>query len=339
MSKRLLVIGNNSIHIYNFIRLVESYFDKVLLLSDTQNSWDIDTKYLNFSIRRGSFKNLKDLRETIIKFNPSVVHIHQVDTRALLTIFALRGLSIPRVLTAWGSDILINPKKSLLMRYRARYILQNIDTLTADSNIVIKEARGLANRDIESYNINFGIEPYRCNTPKESIIYTNRLHKKLYNIDKIIISFSKLIAKDSSWRLIIAGEGEESKSLKNLVKRLGIEGFVEFVGWVDRESNYRYYCKSKIYISIPSSDSISISLVEAIASKCIIFASDIEANREILDDNIGFIESDLESLNFEKFRTISWKDYYKSQKEIVDKFSRERNTKRYLDIYKRYIKE
>ncbi|GIU01298.1 hypothetical protein TSL6_18040 [Sulfurovum sp. TSL6] len=334
MTKKLLVVGNSSIHIFNFIELVKDYFDDVLLLTDRKNeSWNIDTIEVDFGLRINGFKNYKNLKKIINDFNPSTVHIHQVNIPALLTLLALKGNNTQTVLTAWGSDILLTPKKSIFLKWIVKYILNSVDIITADSDTVLLEANKLTNKKLNTYNINFGIEIPYCTMYKENIIYSNRLHKELYNIDKIILSFHKFLKLDPSWKLVIAGNGEDSGKLKNLVKTLNITNSVEFIGWVDTKTNFEYYCKSKIYASIPNSDSISISLVESIASNCIVFVSDLPANREIVTSDIGFIVKDLENIDFALFKTIN-NQYYQDRRDIIIKqFSKEHNKSLYISLY------
>jgi glycosyltransferase involved in cell wall biosynthesis len=338
MSKRLLIIGNDSIHILNFIELIEDYFDDILLITNKKNlEWGIKSVEVNFSIRRDGYKNLINLRNIIDDFNPTIVHIHQADTKALLTLLAIRRKSILKVLTAWGSDILLIPKQSIFLKWKSRYILKNIDVLTADSDIVLKEAQNIVKLKLKSYNINFGVDFYNCDRKKENIIYSNRLHSKLYNIDKIITSFSKFIERGNyDWKLIIAGVGNQTDFFKELVSKLKIENNVKFIGWVDAKTNYEYYCKSKIYVSVPQSDSISISLVESIVSNCIVFVSELPANREIITKNIGFFVDDLNNIDFLKFQEIDRELYDKEKMKVLNKFSKAENRLKYLNIYEEY---
>lgn len=334
MNKKLLVVGYSSIHIFNFIELVKDYFDDVLLLTDKKNEmWNIDAIEVDFRLRVNGFKNYKNLKKIINDFNPSTVHIHQANIPAFMTLLAIRGYKTQTVLTVWGSDVLITPKKSILSKWIVKYILNSVDIITADSDTVLLEANKLTNKKLNTYNINFGVEIPHCTMDKENIIYSNRLHKGLYNIDKIILSFYKFLKIDSSWKLIIAGNGDDSEKLKTLVKTLNITNSVEFTGWVDSKTNFEYYCKSKMYVSIPSSDSVSISLVEAIASNCIVFVSDIPANREIITSDIGFIVKDLENIDFSLFKTMN-KQLYKERKDIIIKqFSKDHNKSLYIGLY------
>lgn len=343
MSKRLLVVGSNTIHVYNFINLVKDYFDEVLLLTNEINcEWGIKSIEINFSLKQNSFKSIKEIRRQYLTFNPSVVHIHQANSYAFLTILALRKYNIPIVLTAWGSDILRNPKKSFLLKKMVQYILTNVKVITADSDHVLDSAQELVSKKLSLQKVNFGIDFENCPVQeKENIIYSNRLHKNLYNIDKVIISFAKFIAmqKNRDWKLVIAGRGDQTDILKKLVVSLRIDKYVDFVGFLNPQDNYNYYCKSKIYLSIPQSDSVSISLVEAILCRCIPFVSNLEANLELIEDNKnGFIEDDLENINFEKYMQIDSEYFESIRKKLKVFFSKEYNKNRYIEIYNKVCK-
>lgn len=343
MSRKLLVVGSNSIHVYNFINLVQENFDEVLLLTNEINpEKDVSAIEANFSLGLNVFKTIKEIRKQYFEFNPSVVHIHQANSYALLTIFALKKYDVPIVLTAWGSDILMNPQKSFFLKKMVQYILINVQVITADSTHVLNSAQKLVDKKLSLYNVNFGIEVEDCKVEeKEDIVYSNRLHKELYNIDKVIMSFAKFIdiPKNRHWKLVIAGKGDQTYALKDLVAGLKIDKHVEFVGFLNQQENYSYYCKSKIYLSIPRSDSISISLVEAMLYGCIPFVSNLEANLELIEDNKnGFIEDDLKNINFEKFMQIDSKQFEDTREKLKISFSKENNKNRYIEIYNKVCK-
>ena len=341
MNKKLLIIGSNSIHTYNYIDLVKEYFDDILLLTNEKNkSYNIKSFEINFSLGLNIFSSVLKIKQIVDEFNPSIIHIHQANSYAFLSIIALRNSNTPKVLTAWGSDILINSKKNIFLKIMLKYILNNIDTITADSNIVLNTAQEITSKKLNKHNINFGINIEKCKEfKKENIIYSNRLHKPLYNIDKVIISFSKFLEINPEWKLVVAASGSETDNLKELCIDLNITNNVKFIGWVDNKTNFEYYCKSKIYISIPSSDSVSLSLIEAIVSGCIVFVSDLLANHEIINSDIGFIESNKENIDFSKYIDISLSQFEQKRQEIENDFSKIVNKEKYLNIYKVLMEE
>lgn len=341
MSRKLLVVGSNSIHVYNFIELVKENFDEVLLLTNEVNpEKDVSTVEVDFSLGVKSFRTIDKIRKIFREFHPSLVHIQQANTYAFLTVLALKNQHIPLVLTAWGSDILLNPYKSFLLKKMVQYILTNVQVITADSDHVLNSAQKLVDKKLSLHNVNFGIDIEDCKEQeKENIVYSNRLHKELYNIDKVILSFSKFVRNNHDWKLVIAGRGDQTKALKNLVHSLNIDNYVQFVGFLNQQENYSYYCKSKIYLSIPRSDSVSISLVEAMLCGCVPFVSNIEANLELIEDKQnGFIENDLENINFEKFMQIDLEHFEATRQKLKITFSKEYNKNHYIEIYDKVCK-
>jgi glycosyltransferase involved in cell wall biosynthesis len=142
------------------------------------------------------------------------------------------------------------------------------------------------------------------------------------------------VQNDNDWKLVIAGSGDETEVLKEQVVSLGINDSVEFVGFLEQEKNYEYYCKSKIYVSVPQSDSISISLVEAILCGCIPFVSNLEANLELIQNGKnGFIEDDLKNIDFKNFTQIDTGYFEKTRDKLKVTFSKEYNRNRYIEIY------
>lgn len=295
MSKKLLLIGSVTIHTYNYYNLVKPYFDDILLITDVprENQSIEKIEYVSFSYKKLSnyYYTICKIRQLCRLFKPDVIHIHQVNSVALYSILALKSFNIPIVLTAWGSDILISPYKSIVLKKIVNYCLNQANVLTADSqylgNEILKYIPKQKNKLVIA---NFGIdvkEEYNS-TPKENIIYSNRLHKKLYNVDEIIRSFKKLEETgNNNFKLIIGAIGEETDNLKQLVVDLGLTEKVLFVGWLNLQDNLMWYAKSKFYVSIPDSDATSISLLEAMYYGCYPIVSNLPSNHEWITDNIN----------------------------------------------------
>lgn len=334
MSKRLLIIASNTIHTYNYIHLIKDYFDDVLLLTNSKNEKsDINSIIVDFRLGFNILLSCQKIKKIVKEYKPSIVHIHQANSYAFISALALRDSLIPKVLTAWGSDILINPKKNLVLKKMLQYSLNKMNIVTSDSLYMAKEITIYSN-DLDVRIANFGIDKQDRNTKKENIIYSNRLHKSLYNIDKVIYSFLEFSKNNPDWKLVIGAIGEETKKLTLLVERLGLEDRVEFIGWVDSTVNNEFYQKAKIYISIPSSDATAISLLEAISNDCICFVSNLPANSEhILDGINGFIEPNLDKIDLEKYHQID-NDILKSVNNIKkESYLKSTNRRKFLDIY------
>ena len=331
MRNKLMVIGSNSIHTYTFITLIHDYFEEIILLTNEKQQ-NVDFKVIELDFRLKNFQTIFQIKKIANTFQPTHIHIHQANSYAFLSFLALKNYPAKKILNAWGSDILLNPKKNFLFKQMVKFNLKQADIIVADSDTVLKEATRLVS-DIKTENINFGIDFIECNKSKEKIIYSNRLHKSLYNIDKIIYAFNKFVKKNPEWKLVIAGDGEDTPKLKKIVYDFGIEKSVDFIGFVDKKTNFHYYCKSKIYISIPQSDSVSLSLVEAIVSGCVVFVSDLDANKEVVDVTTGIILDNLENIDFLRFKKVDRMLQVRSINYLKKKFSKEYNNQRYREIY------
>lgn len=108
--KKLLLIGSASIHVLNYYHLVRDYFDDACIVSNEAAFGDIPTHLVNFSLRNpiGVHANIRKIKQVINSFQPTVIHIHQANSVAWLSMRAAAGSGIPTVLTAWGDDILVD---------------------------------------------------------------------------------------------------------------------------------------------------------------------------------------------------------------------------------------
>ena len=287
--KKLMIIGSNSIHVYNYINLVKDYFDEILLITNKKREGtDVKTIELDFHLKLSSrIKTVGKIKSLIQEYSPSIIHIHQMNSYAYYSLIAARKSLVPKILTAWGSDVLLSPKKNYLLKKMVQFNLRHADFFTSDSEFMAEEMRSLLpKRKLDILIANFGIEIIEMDLLKENIIYSNRLHKKLYQIESVINAFNLFLENsiDKTWKLVIAATGEETDNLKSLVEQLNLTENVEFAGWVDNEKNIEYYSKAKLFVSIPESDATSISLLEAMAYGCIPVLSDLPANREWIDD-------------------------------------------------------
>ncbi|MGB0933332.1 MAG: glycosyltransferase family 4 protein [Lishizhenia sp.] len=291
--KKILLIGPASPHLTNHYNRISKELFEIKVISNKRGFFedDVNLVVLNFSLKQVSSFLLtpKKIASIHKEFHPDVIHIHQVNSYAYFGIRGLTKFKIPIIVTAWGSDILINPKESSLLKHLVKYVLKRAQFLTSDSLYMADEMRKLVPKkklDIEICN--FGVKESDLSIiNKQNLIYSNRTHNPLYNIDKVIKTFNDFlkISEDKSWHLLIAGKGSETLSLKKLVIDLGISDSVSFVGFLNEKQNLENYAKARFFISLPKSDATAMSLLEAMYYKCIPIVSDLPANREWVTNN------------------------------------------------------
>jgi glycosyltransferase involved in cell wall biosynthesis len=285
--KKLLLIGSNTgnAHLKNYLDLVRDYFDEVLVVSDYPVEY-APSKSVSFSLKNPlkTRNSIQKLRQIIHDYNPSIIHVHQANSYAFIAGKA-NGGSTPLVLTAWGSDVLLLPKRSIIHQWLVTQALRYADLVTADSIQMIQEIHALCPGK-EAVNANFGVDfdlPEAMNADRELILYSNRMHEPLYRIEDILTQF-KAMCEDLDGHLILAGKGSLTAKLKDYTKLHQLTSQVTFTGFVTKNQNQANYLKSKFFISIPTSDGTSISLLEAMAYGCIPVLSDLPANREWVKD-------------------------------------------------------
>ncbi len=300
---KLLIVAPSGIHLRNFLERVENSASQIHIIT---------TKPLIFKTRHPvtfvdfSLKNPKNYIRTPLKirdiygsFKPDIVHVHQLNSFAYYTVKALKRFDSPIVATAWGTDVLVSPSKSWVLRKMVKFILTHATAFTSDSAFMAQRMRDLVpTKKLDITVCNFGVAEPIYSLPKENVIYSNRLHKPLYRVDKIIEAFRhfRATSEGRTWKLVIAATGTETEKLKLLARDLGVDDAVIFAGWLEREANMEWYARSKVWVSIPETDATAISLLEAMYYGCYPVVADLPASHEWIKDSInGRIVDDVEA--------------------------------------------
>lgn len=117
--------------------------------------------------------------------------------------------------------------------------------------------------------------------------FSNRALEENYNIDLVINIFAGIYEKNKEAKLFIANKGSKDNKLKKLAEKLKVKDNIEFLGFLSEQKQQYYYRKCGYYISVPKSDSTSVSLLEAMSYGCIPIVSNIPANTEWIEDKIN----------------------------------------------------
>lgn len=270
-NKRMLIVANpKSIHTKRLSQFFEQDY-QVNLINE-----DIDFSFRNTLVA------IKQLKKTITETRPDILVLYQLNLTAFVATLANRKKKIPTFAIGIGSDILTMPQKGLPYKAMLKYILKNSQAYNAGSPYLLEQMQRYCPKRSEILLANLGINPIQP-IEKENIVFSNRLHSPLYRIDEVIKAFANFVSKPefADWRLVVAATGKE-KEFQQLAHSLGIKDKVKFVGWLSQKENAEYYAKSKIYISLPKSDSFPISLMEAMSGECIPVISDLPAYKGIM---------------------------------------------------------
>ncbi len=235
-----------------------------------------------------------EVKRIVGQIKPDLINAHFVPNYGLLG--ALLNFK-PFVASAWGSDILISAQKSILHKFRARFVLSRADVILSDSLFLTQKISelGISQENILTFPLGIEIEKYSPEKKKGKIltVLSTRRLEPIYDVGTFIQAVPLVLEKsERETRFIIVGSGSQSKQLKKLAYDLRLQDKVEFKGNLSDEELIRTYRDSDIYVSTSLSDSTSVSLLEAMASGLIPIVTDIPGNREwIQDGKNGFLFS------------------------------------------------
>lgn len=295
MKRKYLIIGNaENTHMLKWVKALSGYYDLFLISSKTthasiHNLLPSDHIYnldIAITAEGGNYKLLREygrVRKIINEIKPDIINPHYITSHGFLAALVKKFNRTRFVLvqSAWGSDILVTPFQNKIYRQITRFCLKMADIATSDSMHMTEVLGSIY--PVTTLTFSFGLDelpPYHPSEKNNHLYYSNRMLSANYNIDEVIRFFSRIAAHDHEARLIIAHDGTERQSLKSLVQDLRLEDRVTFMGFIDEKEQELNYRKARFYISIPTSDATSVSLLEAMAYGCVPIVSDIPANRE-----------------------------------------------------------
>lgn len=100
-----------------------------------------------------------------------------------------------------------------------------------------------------------------------------------------IQAFARLSRIDKDLRLVMIGDGSEKRAYVSLIRKLGIEGRVDFPGWLpfEKVKEYLSICTLLIHPSSDHGDAVPTVIKEAMVSGLPVIASNIVGIPELLD--------------------------------------------------------
>jgi glycosyltransferase involved in cell wall biosynthesis len=225
-------------------------------------------------------------RRAVAALAPDLVHAHYVTSYGFL---AARIGRRPLVMTAWGSDLLLTPRRSALMRMLTGWTLRQADVVTGDSLdlVAAADAYGLRRPAVQLHwgadMARFAPVDWSARAPFE--IVSLRSWEPNYRIPVILQAVATLHreAPQRPLHLHLLGGGPDEAALRAQAQALGLAGVVSFHGRLDDAGMAAVLARCKASVSVPASDATSVSVLESMAAGVPVVASDLPANRQWLD--------------------------------------------------------
>ncbi len=182
--------------------------------------------------------------------------------------------------------------KFMKISLHRRVIRNNVDAFISPSKTLyywIKESLRIDNvRVIPNFIDLSGIRCEPLRDTKE-ILFIGRLSKEK-GVDVLVKAMAKVVKQMSEARLTIAGTGPEEEKLRSLVRKLGLNNYIKFYGWMKRESLERLFGRAEL-VCVPSTimESFGLVALESMAHGRPILVSDVGGLEELVEDgNVGY---------------------------------------------------
>lgn len=291
---KICYIGDGkSVHNHFMVDWFKNRGHEILFLTDDPDE-GIRCETIQVVPRQGwgplrHWKASRQVKKIVKKWKPDILHAHNV------TGYGYWGGSAkfsPLVMTAWGSDLNILAKESAMIYRLVSRALKQADLITADAAVLCDTAREMAGPEADVRELQWGVDLSEFDRPldeetrrryrgdAEVVFISTRRLRPLYNINVILNAYQHVIPTLPKSRLLIVGDDEQRESLQNLTKKFKIQEWVDFTGWLPREDMAAALRSSDVFVSVPSSDSTALSLLEAFAARLPVIISDLPANHE-----------------------------------------------------------
>jgi len=232
------------------------------------------------------------LAATVREIQSDVLHAHYLVEHGF---YATSANYHPYVVSAWGSDVLVEAAHSRLSRALARFALGRADLATANNRHMAREmvlrlgvdraylqhiVLGVSRAFLDHVAPSVNVQPAPNVAP--TVLSTRSLDKPLYNIDSILLAMAGVRKSVPRARLVVAGDGQLRPQFERLADDLGLSDAVQFVGVLSETELRAAMTNAHVFVSTPSSDGTSVAVLQAMGAGCFPIVSDLPSQQELV---------------------------------------------------------
>ena len=240
------------------------------------------------------FLNAAQVRKTISKLRPDIVHVHSFDYIHPLFLaiqFILKSTPAKIVISTWGTDVISTEGElSGWDKLSKRLLLSRAAKITATSQFLASRTAGLTNESNPIHVIPFGVD---CQMFKPVSKDVSRQHNNIrisfikhlnpkYGPDYLVKSMALILAKHKNAELIMAGAGEMRNGLIQLAKSLSIADQINFIGPIPHQHVPLLLRQTDIFAMPSNSESFGVAAVEAQAMGIPVVATNVGGIPEVV---------------------------------------------------------
>lgn len=234
------------------------------------------------------------VRKLLKEIRPDILHAHYITDNGVM---AAMTRFHPLVLSPWGSDVLIDPKRFILFIPFIKYALNKADLVFCNSETLKEVTLKLGTSESKVRNAVFGVDTQQFSPEKRDeglktklgisgapTVISIRGLDPVYNVEMFIRAMPLVLNEMPETRFIIGGIGKQEKYLHNLANSLGVSGTIRFTGLIPPDEMPKYLASSDVYVSTSISDSTALSQKEAMACELPPVVTEIRGNQELITE-------------------------------------------------------
>ncbi|WP_027631813.1 glycosyltransferase [Clostridium hydrogeniformans] len=309
------------------------------------NAWNPFPKMKRLSTRYWVNRTVALFEEYISIYGiPDIIHAHSAIYAGYAASIISKKYNIPYVLTEHFTGYargIVKGNDMKLAKKAFEMSSSNIAVSTPFAKL-LEDQLGL---DRESINVIPNLIDtdffYKYNEKdKEKFIFqTTAFLTEKKNISFLVESFYIAFKNSENVMLRIGGDGEEKDNLSNLVKKLGIENKVEFLGALNREEVRDAIHKANVFVLPSRYETFGVVLIEALSTGIPVIATRCGGPEDIIQyDGLGEIINvdDKEALSRSMMYVYKNYDKYNQneiRKFIINNYSQDSITRKNINIY------
>lgn len=242
--------------------------------------------------------SVKELKRIVNEIKPDIIHCHSSIAGAYGRIATFNNKKIKKIYTP-HAYMAQNPNLSLSKR-RIFIFLEKIMNYRTDMTInVSKGEREFAvdnkittkDKSKVIYNgINYEMPKKNKDPQKRKTIITVARMAPQKNPKMFIDIANKVLKKNKNCNFIYVGDGPLFKEMQSYINSLNLMENIQLVGF--KKNVEHYLLSSDLYLSTSLYEGMPYSLIEAVANKLPIVATNVIGNNEIVEDGFnGYLVS------------------------------------------------
>ena len=230
-----------------------------------------------------------------IKLKPDLIHAHWIIPQGFVAYLNYKVLKIPYLTTVHGSDIF----KLRGLKFIKMLSLKHSKKITVVSDEIRQKILNEIDPSLNIEVIPMGVDlnlfkPARKN---QSIMKKHRIKGPLLlfvgrialekGIEYLIAAMPKVIEQHPDAQLLVIGDGNRKKHLKDIVQKNRLKSHITFMDSIPNKELPNYYTTSDLFVSPSTSEGSPVTYIEALACGTPIVVGDLPVSREMAGEGRG----------------------------------------------------